>query len=75
MNFSGVESIYNLIYSRHSSESANETQTPEAPPHPLVTTSKIDPREIPEVPTNRFLMRGGRDHDKDKNDPRRDRER
>ncbi|CAG9580228.1 unnamed protein product [Danaus chrysippus] len=32
--------------------------------HPLVTTSKIDPQEIPEVPANRFLMREGRDHDR-----------
>lgn len=38
-------------------------------------TSKIDPREIPEVPTNRFLMRGGRDQDRDRNDNRRDRDR
>ncbi|CAH1635474.1 unnamed protein product [Spodoptera littoralis] len=59
---------------RHSSESGDEEETPEAPAHPLVSTSKIDPREIPDVPTNRFLMRGGRDQD-DRSDPRRDRER
>lgn len=47
----------------------------EAPAHPLVMISKIDPREIPEVPSNRFLMRGGRDPEKDRADPRRDRER
>ncbi|CAD0244639.1 unnamed protein product [Spodoptera exigua] len=59
---------------RHSSASGDEEETPEAPAHPLVTTSKIDPREIPDVPTNRFLMRGGRDQD-DRSDPRKDRER
>lgn len=59
---------------RHSSASGDEEETPEAPAHPLVSTSKIDPREIPDVPTNRFLMRGGRDQD-DRSDPRRDRER
>ncbi|XP_026330439.1 peptidyl-prolyl cis-trans isomerase G [Hyposmocoma kahamanoa] len=47
----------------------------EAAAHPLVMVSKIDPREIPEVPSNRFLMRGGRDPEKDRADPRRDRER
>ncbi|CAB3226899.1 unnamed protein product [Arctia plantaginis] len=60
---------------RHSEPSENEEAVAqETPAHPLVTTSKIDPREIPDVPTNRFLMRGGRDND-DRNDPRRDRER
>ncbi|CAK1578972.1 unnamed protein product [Parnassius mnemosyne] len=58
----------------HSGPSADEEEAEEAPSHPLVMTSKIDPREIPEVPTNRFLMRGGRDQDKER-DPRRDRER
>ncbi|KAH9637070.1 hypothetical protein HF086_013886 [Spodoptera exigua] len=58
---------------RHSSASGDEEETPEAPTHPLVTTSKIDPREIPDVPTNRFLMRGGRDQD-DRSDPRKDRD-
>lgn len=38
-------------------------------------TSKIDPKEIPEVPANKFLMRGGRDQDKDRNDFRKDRDR
>ena len=28
-------------------------------PHPLASTTKIDPDEIPEVPTNKFLYRGG----------------
>lgn len=26
--------------------------------HPLVQLSKIDPKEIPDVPSNKFLMRG-----------------
>ncbi|XP_041968134.1 peptidyl-prolyl cis-trans isomerase 8 [Aricia agestis] len=62
---------------RHQSGPSEEEEgeAPEAPSHPLVQTTKIDPREIPDVPTNRFLMRGGRDQDRDKNDPKRDRER
>ena len=28
-------------------------------PHPLASTTKIDPEEIPQVPQNRFLDRGG----------------
>lgn len=28
-------------------------------PHPLVSTTTIDPDEIPEIPTNKFLYRGG----------------
>ncbi|KAI8421292.1 hypothetical protein MSG28_008328 [Choristoneura fumiferana] len=55
--------------------SASEEEEPQEPSHPLVQTSKIDPREIPDVPTNRFLMRGGRDNERERNDPRKDRER
>ena len=32
-------------------------------PHPLVTLSKINPDEIPEVPSNRYLYRGDRKND------------
>lgn len=32
-------------------------------PHPLVTLSKINPDEIPEVPANRYLYRGDRKND------------
>ncbi|GBP68632.1 Peptidyl-prolyl cis-trans isomerase 1 [Eumeta japonica] len=63
---------------RHQSEASGEEADPEAeiPPHPLAVTSKIDPREIPDVPANKFLMRGGRDQDKsDRQDPRRERDR
>lgn len=28
-------------------------------PHPLVSITDIKPEDIPEVPTNKFLMRGG----------------
>ncbi|XP_014219203.1 peptidyl-prolyl cis-trans isomerase G [Copidosoma floridanum] len=31
-------------------------------PHPLVSVTKIDPDEIPEVPANKFLYRGGSDN-------------
>ncbi|CAF4818191.1 unnamed protein product [Pieris macdunnoughi] len=57
---------------RHQSEQSEGEQTSE-PSHPLVSTTKIDPKEIPDVPTNRFLMRATRD-EKEK-DTRRDRER
>ncbi|XP_047997156.1 peptidyl-prolyl cis-trans isomerase G [Leguminivora glycinivorella] len=54
---------------RHQSASADEGEITE-PAHPLVQTSKIDPREIPEVPTNRFLMREAgtmrRDNERDR---------
>ncbi|CAK1543755.1 unnamed protein product [Leptosia nina] len=59
---------------RHQSDQSDGELSPE-PAHPLVTTSKIDPKEIPDVPTNRFLMRATREQDKDKNDSRRDRDR
>ncbi|XP_032784956.2 peptidyl-prolyl cis-trans isomerase G isoform X1 [Daphnia magna] len=32
-------------------------------PHPLVTLSKINPEEIPEVPSNRYLYRGDKKND------------
>jgi peptidyl-prolyl isomerase G (cyclophilin G) len=35
-------------------------------PHPLVTVTNIDPDEIPDVPSNRFLFRGDRTNDDDK---------
>lgn len=28
-------------------------------PHPLVTVTDINPEDIPDVPVNKFLMRGG----------------
>lgn len=34
--------------------------------HPLVTVSNINPEDIPDVPVNKFLMRGA--NAKDKND-------
>lgn len=41
-------------------------------PHPLVTVTNIDPEEIPDVPFNKFLMRGGPQNQKDnKKDPKR----
>lgn len=37
--------------------------------HPLVTVSNINPEDIPDIPVNKFLMRGGPPKDKkdDKN--------
>ncbi|XP_058804120.1 peptidyl-prolyl cis-trans isomerase G-like [Phymastichus coffea] len=40
------------------SEPPKKTKTDEIP-HPLVSTTKIDPDEIPEVPANKFLYRAG----------------
>lgn len=35
--------------------------------HPLVSVTKINPDEIPDIPSNKFLMRGdGKTSDKDK---------
>lgn len=34
--------------------------------HPLVTLTEINPDDIPDVPTNKFLMRGSPSNDKDK---------
>lgn len=36
--------------------------------HPLLQHTTIDPKEIPAVPTNKFLMRGGASKDDDKKD-------
>lgn len=38
--------------------------------HPLVTVTNIRPEDIPEVPANKFLMRGGPPSEKDKKDKR-----
>lgn len=35
-------------------------------PHPLVSITEIDPKDIPEVPANKFLMRGGETKKEDK---------
>lgn len=53
----------NLTNCRRQSESSDGQEAEQAG-HPLVMTSKIDPREIPEVPEHKFLLRGGKDHDK-----------
>lgn len=41
----------------------NDHQTEEegevVEPHPLVTVTDINPEDIPDVPVNKFLMRGG----------------
>lgn len=40
-------------------------------PHWLVTVSNIKPEEIPEVPSNKFLMRGAPDKEKENRDRKR----
>ncbi|XP_056641191.1 peptidyl-prolyl cis-trans isomerase G [Diorhabda sublineata] len=53
-----------------SDEEAEEGEVFE--PHPLAMVSNINPDDIPEVPTNKFLMRGDNQRD-DKNDNRKNR--
>jgi len=36
-----------------------ESEEDDGKPHPLVSVTKIDPDEIPEVPANKFLYRAG----------------
>lgn len=53
------------------SEKEDDEGEPEGDYHPLVSVTKIDPAEIPEVPSNRFLYRGGDARPRDgKGDPR-----
>ena len=40
-------------------DSNEEVEEEEGEPHPLVSVTKIDPDEIPEVPANKFLYRAG----------------
>ncbi|CAG9815788.1 unnamed protein product [Phaedon cochleariae] len=45
-------------HSKHHDKSEDE-EGEVVEPHPLVTISNINPEDIPEVPKNKFLMRGG----------------
>ena len=47
-----------MIRSTSGDREEKSDQELEGLPHPLVTLSKINPDEIPEVPSNRYLYRG-----------------
>ena len=57
-----------LAICRASSEEreGKEDEILEGMPHPLVTLSKINPDEIPEVPSNRYLYRSDAKKDEEK---------
>lgn len=44
---------------RNNGEEEEQEEGEVVEPHPLVTITDIKPEDIPEVPTNKFLMRGG----------------
>ncbi|KAJ8920399.1 hypothetical protein NQ315_005265 [Exocentrus adspersus] len=52
---------------KHSKENVKETEEEGelVEPHPLVTVTDIKPEDIPDVPVNKFLMRGGAEGKKD----------
>lgn len=55
------------LYSKESDQDAEE-EGEVTEPHPLVSVTNINPEDIPEVPENKFLMRGGRvDNKKESN--------
>ena len=61
--------MQNVSFLRSETEEKNGDKA-DGLPHPLVTLTKIDPDEIPEVPSNRYLYRS--DVKKTKRNPRRE---
>lgn len=58
------------------SSDAEEGEVKEDELHPLVSVTDINPEEIPDIPVNKFLMRGGPTNmDKGKKDKRSDKDR
>lgn len=56
--------IITLFFSKKRAKSEDgeirdSNEEDEGQPHPLVSVTKIDPDEIPEVPANKFLYRAG----------------
>ncbi|CAG9856510.1 unnamed protein product [Phyllotreta striolata] len=51
-------------------KSEGEKDEGELEPHPLVTVTNINPDDIPEVPKNKFLMRGENKKDNENSDDR-----
>lgn len=61
-------------------EKSSDDEIPAEEMHPLATVTKIDPDEIPDIPRNNFLYRGGgtgknenKDKDRDNDQQRRKR--
>lgn len=52
-----------MVRSTSGDQGEKSDQELEGLPHPLVTLSKINPDEIPEVPSNRYLYRGEKKND------------
>lgn len=52
------------MYFRKEGGSDEEGEVKEEELHPLATVSNINPEDIPDVPVNRFLMRGGSNREK-----------
>lgn len=50
-------------------ESVEEGEVKEDDLHPLASISNINPDEIPDVPVNKFLLRGGAANNNDKRVP------
>lgn len=51
-------------------ESCEEGEVKEEELHPLASVTNINPDEIPDVPVNKFLYRGGAANNDDKRGPR-----
>lgn len=63
-----VKTCFCLLHT--SGSESGEASDQEGIPHPLVSVTNIDPDEIPEVPSNRFLYRGERKNENDDKDPK-----
>lgn len=61
--FNIVKFINHIIF-RKDEESEEKEEGEVVEPHPLVSITEINPEDIPEVPTNKFLMRGDSKDDK-----------
>lgn len=59
-----ITKFINYIISRKDEESEEKEEGEVVEPHPLVSVTEINPEDIPEVPTNKFLMRGDSKDDK-----------
>lgn len=61
--------MQNVSFLRSETEEKNGDKA-DGLPHPLVTLTKIDPDEIPEVPSNRYLYRSDVKKDEEKSSKR-----
>lgn len=53
-----VQSAVFFVYRKENGNTENDGKVPEEELHPLVSVSNINPEDIPDVPVNKFLMRG-----------------